>query len=231
MKTVLLELAPLVRDPALYPRPAGGPWYQHIVRYAEAMRNGEQKNFPPILAGRLAGESGKIYNVDGWTRQTAAEKVGLKKFHATIKYYKSKAEMFLDSVYYNMRNGESLDVHAIIADYHKAKAMGVSARVFAETVGWRPSLLMRYVSERSASANGESWALKAPIAQLLCGKRLSEGEIQVNGLLSFQGQMQPIAQLSAMLEENLVDLQNPKIAEALKHLAVLIRKILNEKRR
>lgn len=118
-KTVKIDIGLIDFDTEFYPR-YGGPDWQTVAKYADAMRLGDE--FPPPVVGK---RKGRYVIIDGVHRYQAYEKLDASAIECVICEAPESKWLFL-AAQYNVRHGRPLTKQDRIAIANKLKVSGVS---------------------------------------------------------------------------------------------------------
>jgi len=214
------KYATLILDADLYPR--GSVDDQYIGTLAEALRSGAK--LPPPVA---CAATKRI--IDGAHRQKAALRVFGKDYAGEVifKKYRSDADRFADAVRLNAGHGRRLST------YDRAHCLAIAERVelsverLADCLSITCATLEDLRTDRTAhitSLNGRasrSVALKHTNRHL-AGRELSAAQVEGNDRSGGMQQLFYVNQVINLLEHDLVDPQDGRMAERLQRLGGLV---------
>ncbi len=216
MRTI--KVAEIIIDYTLYPRNSVD---EHNVRgIMDVIRIGG--TLPPVLIDR---KSKRV--VDGVHRTLGHLRLDKDaKIEVIEKDYKNDAAIFLDAMRLNADHGAKLDssdrTHClIVAERLKIKldAVAGALRMPKEKLG---DLRNKRIAK---AANGLSVPLKRTM-QHMSGRRLTKSQLAANKRSSGMNQVFYVNQLVDLIEAELLDQEDEKLLERLRHLHGLLETLL-----
>jgi hypothetical protein len=217
-------LSDLVEDFTIYPRASVDETnVSHIV---EVLRSGKE---PPKIV--VCVDSKRI--VDGIHRYRAMRRVLGPNAEVVVegRKYASDKERFLDAVRLNASHGRNLStydrVHCLIrADEFKltAEEMADALSMTVGAVGELRTDRMGRLRVARAEDTGRAVPLKFPVKHM-AGKTLTRAQVDVVKRLGGNNQVFYINQLVDLIENDMIDLENPRVVERLEVLLELLRKL------
>lgn len=210
----VVKAASLVLDYNLYPRTQVDS--QHLAEMCEAERAGVE--FPPVVAD---SKSKRV--VDGFHRVLKHMKLYGEgaELPCAFKRFGSEKEMFLEAMRLNANHGRHL------CSYDKAHCILVSSRL--KISDDQIALALAITTDRvelvksTKMANVEEGGVKVTVAikrtiRHKAGKRLTKRQHEANDQLGGMEQLFYVNQLILLVENDLLDTENAKLMERLKHL-------------
>ena len=202
----------LIGEVKLYPRASKSA---NLVRqFAEALRAGVV--LPPIVVER---DTSRV--VDGFHRVEAHKRVyGPEALIEVLeKDYADEAEMFVDVMRLNSAHGSRL------APYDQLRCIGIAQElsIDPERIAGALSVTPSYVGELSARRLGTELATRSPIPlkrtiEHMRGRPLTTAQMEANRKLGGQSQAFYLNQLNLLVENGLLDLENPRVRDGLRRL-------------
>lgn len=216
MRTIKAAL--VVLDYNLYPR---NNVDQHNVRaIMDALEAGEE--MPPIIIDRHTKKA-----VDGFHRTLAKLKRDPdSEIEVIEKTYKNESEMFLDAMRYNSTHGARLDPCDRVRCTIIAEKLSIPLAAVAGALHVPAEKLGALKSDRTATtAGGLSIPLKRTI-QHMAGQKLTKAQNAANDKLSGMNQVFYVNQVILLIESNLLNKEDEKLLDALRHLSELLEGLL-----
>ena len=215
-----MKAADILLDYTLHPR---NNVDAHNVRsICDALEAGE--TMPPVIIER---KSKRV--VDGIHRVLAFLRRDPESVIDVIeKDYKNDGEMFLDAIKYNATHGARLDPCDRVHCVHTAERLHVPLDKVAGALHTSPEKLGDLRTYRTAIGSG---GLHIPLKrtfQHMAGKRLNKAQVKVNERSSGMNQSFYANQLIDLIESELLDKQDEKLYERLRHLHGLLESLLVE---
>lgn len=212
-------LSGLVLDRGLSPRARLNS--NHVRQLAEAMRAGAK--LPPIVVERKTSRV-----VDGFHRVEAHRRVHGPEalVEAQERDYADKGEFFLDAVRLNAAHGYRLAPYDHLRCVAVAEELSIDPRRVAGALSVRPS----YVGDLQARRMGTELTTRGPIPlkrtiEHMRGRALTPAQIEINQKLGGQSQQYYINQINLLVENGLLDLENPRVTEGLVRLLENLRNL------
>lgn len=192
-------------DEVLYPRNKKSQ--QLASQYAEAKRAGAK--FPPIKVD----QHGRL--IDGWHRLLADDINGVKQIEVERVKVRDDTDFFEQAMTANAHHGQrytGIDyAHMVL----RGRELGIPDDRIAQLVYVTPGFLEEAIRDWFAlNSKSEQVALKRTIRHMR-GRKLSTDQIAANDRLSGMNQSFYVNQLLLLLENDLVDTENPKLIEKL----------------
>ena len=211
MATAKVAASLLVKDYNVYPRASVDEY--HVREIAEAISVEHQ--LPPIIADR---ESKRI--VDGFHRHAAWQKVhgADVKVEVVWKSYGSEADLFRDAATLNAGHGR------ILTTYDKARCLGIADQLgltqdsIADALHMTKERADKLVMTR-LTADGQP--LKNTMRQF-AGETLTGSQKETNQKAGGMAPLFYINQVSALLESDSLEWENPQVRAGLSRLQNLL---------
>lgn len=205
---VTMNRAAIRVDEALYPRHDQAK--QVAAQYAEAKRAGAK--FPPIRVD----QHGRL--IDGLHRLMADDINGVTQIEVERVKVKDDNEFFKLAITANAHHGvryTGIDYAQMVL---RGREMGIPDDEIAKLVYVTPGYLEEAIRDWFALNNkSEAVALKRTIKHMR-GRKLNAGQMEANKKLSGMNQGFYVNQLRLLLENDLIDTENPKLVENLQGL-------------
>lgn len=217
MKT--MKVAEVVLDYNLYPR---NNVDQHAVRaIVEALKVGVA--LPAILIDR---KSKRV--VDGFHRTIAKRRFDGPdaEIDAIEKNYKNEAAIFQDAMRLNAAHGTRLDPCDRVRCTIIGERLGIAIDMIAGALNMSTDKLVDLKTTRTARGKGD---LAVPIkrtVQHLAGRKLTRRQEEANMKLSGMQQVFYANQLIELIESKMLDQEDAKLLERLRHLHELLEGLL-----
>jgi len=210
-----IPIGKLVIDFDIYPRAEVDS--QHVAYLAEALRAGN--TLPALIVEK------KTYRIaDGVHRYRAHMQVfgADHEVEAIEKTYASDAELFLDAARYNSGHGRILTMFDRTHCLLKADQLKIEPDQIASALQITIEKLGELRTGRVGNLrHGGDVPLKRTI-QHMAGQRLTKPQMEANRKLSGMNQMFYVNQLILLLENDLLDVENEKLLDALARLRALL---------
>jgi hypothetical protein len=226
MTTTTIKLSELVFNFEFYPRAKVDSY--HVAHLTEAYRSGAE--LPALIVDK---ESKNI--VDGFHRGYALERLHGKDAIAKVilKSYPDRAAMFLDAMVYNGGHGRNLSTFdrahcVILAERYgiEPEQIAASLAITIQSVG---ELRQNRVG-RLKGKGGVATPLKRTLRHMV-DQPMTEGQVEAQTKLGGMEQLFYVNQIIVLIENDLLDVDNPKLMLGLEHLAELLQQILPKKRK
>jgi hypothetical protein len=218
MKT--LWIAQLVFDFSLYPRVEIDSQHVHYIR--QAIKAGLK--LPPIIIDKA---SKRI--IDGMHRARAyrLEYGDDYKIQVEERTYDSEAAMFIEAMRLNAAHGRMLTTYDRAHCVLHAEQLKIEPEQIAEALHVTTEVIGKLRRDRTGrlhakAARGQSIPLKRTLRHK-AGQQLTERQQAVNKKLGGMEQLFYANQLIMLFENDLVDVGNEQLVQALRHLGRLIR--------
>ena len=217
-----VKIVSLVLDYDYYPRNSVD---STAVSYmVDSLEDGNE--FPPIVAD---AKTKKV--IDGFHRV----KAHLRHFgeHGEIdvefRNYKSEKEMFLDAVRLNASHGVKLKRYDQARCGKRAKELRISKSLMAHALKMTLSRFNKLMDERAATSksSNETIIIKPPIKHKM-GKPLTKEQEKVIPKLGGNTQLWYINQLIHLIKNDLIDIENQNIMDAMNVLMGYINNFMLE---
>lgn len=186
----------------------------HTRQLAEALQAGA--TMPPIVVER---ETSRV--VDGFHRVEAHRRVYGREalIEVVEKDYPDEAEMFLDAMRLNSAHGHRLAPYDQLRCVAIAQRLHIDERRVAEALSVRPS----YVGELSARRLGTELSTRSPIPlkrtiEHMTGRPLTQMQMEANKKLGGQSQAFYLTQINLLVENDLLNLEDPRVIAELVRL-------------
>lgn len=224
--TITIKLSELVFNFEFYPRTKVDSY--HVAHLAEAYRSGA--DLPPLIVDK---ESKNI--IDGFHRGYALERLHGKDATAKIilKSYPDRAAMFLDAMVYNGGHGRNLSTfdraHCVIL----AERYGIEPEQIAASLAITIQSVGELRQDRVGRLKGKG-GVETPLKRTLrhmVDHPMTQQQVEAQVKLGGMEQLFYIHQIIILIENDLLDVENPKLMQAIEHLAKLLRNVLSKKRK
>ena len=208
MATRTVKLTAVKKDELMYPR------YRIdlgvVAKYMEAMDSGAV--FPPITVDQ------NMRVMDGVHRLTAYEKRQVEEVTVEVQRVRDDSEFFRRSLEMNSSHGRQFTqidyAHMIL----RGRELGIDEKTIAELVHVTPGYLEEATRGWFArNKEGEMIPLKRTI-QHMAGQKLTDEQVAANRKLGGWGATFYINQISMLLENDLINMENKQTMEALRKL-------------
>lgn len=205
-----VRISKLVLDERLYPRTHLNNY--HVQQLMEAIKAGTR--FPPIV---IDNASNKV--VDGWHRIEAKRRINGSEamIEAEAREYKSEADMFQDAILLNASHGEALTPMDQAHCLARAQDFKLEQATVAGMLNITVQRAEGLVQTRIASSGQGNVVLKGSTAWM-AGRRLNPEQVAYNRKAGGLPQTFYINQVTAMLESDSVNWDDPKLVASLKKL-------------
>ena len=185
-----------------------------VRQLAEALRAGVV--LPPIVAQK---ETARV--VDGFHRVEAHRRVHGREALIEVleKDYADEGEMFLDAMRLNSAHGSRLAPYDQLRCVGIAQELSIDPRRVAGALSVRPS----YVGELSARRLGTELSTRSPVPlkrtiEHMRGRPLTRAQMEANKKLGGQSQAFYLNQINLLIENGLLDLDDPRVRAELLRL-------------
>lgn len=217
-KITRIKLSELVIDYTIYPRHKVDDY--HVRSMVESLRSGS--GLPPMLVEK---KSRRV--IDGVHRYHAYQRVNGPDFSAPciLKEWPDEKSLVIEAIALNSAHGRSLTTFDKARCVALAETWGIEPVALATALKIRVERLEILKATRLAFHGQESVALKATVGHL-AGKELSDNEFSFIPRAGGPPQAFYINQVIALLENNVVDWENERVAGALRKLMGLLEKAL-----
>lgn len=209
-------LCELVEDFSIYPRlQVSG---QHVNDLAEALRAGAE--LPPVIIDKKTKAI-----VDGVHRCRAHRKVYGDdcQIEAVEKDFKNQGEMLLEAARLNFLHGRRMATADLVRCAVLAKDLKVSQKQLALACNVRMERLTELTLTRTATTERDTRQI--PLKRTfehLAGQPLNDEQQETNKHSTGMPQLVYVNQLISMLENDMLDHDNPKLMVRLKRLHELL---------
>jgi hypothetical protein len=216
-----IKLSEIVLDFSLYPRAEVNK--QHISYMLEAHTAGTK--FPPIVIDKKSKRAIDGFHRHGMYKRALGDEATVE---VVEKSYRSEREMFLDAMRMNAAHGRALSTFdrtrcIVLAQQLKMTHAEVASalQITVEKVGELG--VMRVGELRSAKRNGPhtSIPIKRTIRHM-SGKRLTQAQSDTNDKLGGMEQLFYVNQLTMLIENKLLDVENEGLMKGVVKLHKLL---------
>ena len=228
-----VKLSELIFNFEFYPRTKVDSY--HVAHLAEAYRAGVE--LPPLIVDKQS-----MNIVDGFHRGYALERLHGKDAEADVilKTYRDRAAMFVDAMRYNGGHGRNLSTfdraHCVILAERfgiEADQIAASLSITVETVGELRS--NRVGRLRGKIVDGKAGAetptpLKRTLRHMV-DHALTAKQAEAQTKLGGMEQLFYVNQMIILIENNLLDLDNPKLMQGIERLTELLAALAKKKRK
>jgi len=218
-KRRVLKIADIDERQDLYPR--NNYNWQTAYDYQVSMKAGA--NFPPVV---VTIQKGKFMLVDGKHRLEALKKNKETHVEAEILKPMSDKQIYIEAIKRNITHGRIFSPQEKADICVRLKDLKISTAMIAKIVNIPASKIQGFVADRiSFTTQGEAFAVKKPLRHL-SGKTVKSDTPLVQ--IPFQGNSQVgiIDELTALIEENLIDFKDKVVIARLKYLKKILNKIV-----
>ncbi len=206
MDTVVqIPLSEVVLDFDLYPR--GQIDSTNVSEMIDACKAGVE--LPPILLDRKSKRC-----IDGFHRYRRAERMKEPAIAATLKDYKSEAEMLLDALRLNAQHGRKLSPFDRTRASLLADKLGIERSAVAEALSVPIEKLESLQANKSARAGSLTIPIKRTIHHM-AGRKLNKRQVETNRKLSGSSQKYLVRQLIMLIGSKLLDMEDEELMEEL----------------
>jgi hypothetical protein len=220
-----IPLAEIVLNFTLYPRRVVDGQHVHYLR--EAIRAGA--TLPPLVVWRKGNQL-----VDGFHRHAAYKAEGIEEVEAVEKDYANEKTAFLDSIRFNACHGRRLDscdrTHCLLRseELHIEPTLLASAmNITVDALGELRATKVGQMRATPAGGPGLEIPLKHTIRHM-AGRTLTKDQAEANQGLGGMNQLFYVNQVLLLIENGLVDTDNERLEEGLRHLAESLNKYLSK---
>lgn len=215
-----IKAADLVLDFDLYPRNSVDA--HNVKHICDALAAGI--DLPPVIIDK---KSKRV--VDGFHRVRANLRLYGEDATVTVveKAYKNDAAIFIDAMRYNASHGAKLDqcdrTHCVLI----AERLSIPAEAVAGALNMPvDKLSLLRMTRVATSTSGLSIPLKRTISKQFAGRRLNKRQVEANEKLSGMNQAFYVNQLIELLESNMIDTDDERLVDRLRHLSELLESIV-----
>lgn len=214
---IKLPAAQLVFDFNLYPRSDVDD--THVAHIAEAIRAGT--DMPPVIA---CADSYRI--IDGFHRTRANIRVHGDEavVDVVLKRYRSDRERFIDAMKYNAHHGHNLTTADRARCVLFAEKLHISMEVLAGALSMTTEAVGKLTVNRvgkmrvaSAADTAEKVPLKYVVRHMR-GRTMTRAQVEAQKRLGGNNQVFIVNQLITLIENDLLDQENPRLMERLANL-------------
>lgn len=202
----LLRIREIQMDPKIYPR-TGIDW-KTVYNYQLAMNAGSV--FPPITVGNIEKFKG-IYLIDGWHRWKATKQRGEEFIGAEVMRFGSKGEAFVEALRRNIGHGKPLSIYEKVRAIKKLEGLKFKREEISQIIKIPINNIKRLMLRKIALIRGAEVALKTIVESrgAEVGASIEEIQEKLHGI----SQVELLSDLLILLENDLLDLDDPKVAE------------------
>jgi hypothetical protein len=216
----LLRIDEVVFDEGLYPRMQAN-WFT-INKYAKAMKAGA--TFPPIAVARY---NNKYILIDGKHRLEAYKTN--KETHLQAEIYEDldEKQIYIMSVRTNATHGQPLSTADVATVIVRLQSMKVSQGEISQLTGIQAKDLQQFIGKRiTHTISGKEVILKKSLQHLsgdgLVADNIGEVQREYTGI----GQTQLLDTIISLLENKIIDSENPQVVQKLVRVYELIDEII-----
>jgi hypothetical protein len=217
------KLGDLVLDFSIYPRKEVDSQHASIIQ--EAIEGGAV--LPPMV---IEKKTKRV--VDGFHRHRAYKRISGNdpEFVVTCieKTYTSEAALFLDAMRFNAEHGRALTkfdrTHCVLL----AMQLHVPDKDIAKVLHINVDAVQKLTVDRTAYGTNGKQKL-TPIKRTIlhkAGQKLTKEQVKCNGKLGGQEQGFYVHQLVMLIENELLDTENERLMEQIRHLYELLEGVL-----
>ncbi len=206
-----VKVADLILDYELAPRASSAG---NVDRLADAMRSGEKIPAPVVCAKTMRVN-------DGFHRVKAHIRVFGKASSITVnlKTYESDESFFLEAMEANTSHGANLSMLDRIHCAHVGARLGIETEKVAGALHMPADKLAKITVDRSAmDKNGRPLPLKPALSKPWHGRKLTQGQQDVNATMNANSPQYFARQLTRLLQAGVVDLEDDGTRAALDEL-------------
>lgn len=204
-----VAIADLVLDHSLYPRAQVSS--VTVSQLADAIQAGSV--LPPIRVDR---ETMRV--IDGFHRVKAHKHLGLETIAAQLEIVVSDADFFERAVAANSAHGSRFAPYDYARILQRAMELGLERERVAVVLRATPVRLEEVERGYFALMGSQPVPTKRTIAHM-CGRQLTPAQVETNKKLGGMNQFFYVNQLLLLIDNDLIDWDNPKLLEGLYRLA------------
>jgi hypothetical protein len=217
MEEKILAIEEIKTIPELYPR-SKVSWLT-AYDYSQKMKAGEV--FPPVV---VAYYNNEYILVDGWHRIEALKILGEKYVRAQIIKPKDEKEIYIQAVKLNLRHGRPLSPYEKALIVKKLEGFNFTKEQISDILKIPLDSLERFVAERVKRVSiGKEVVVKKVLSNVELPPDF-DTSIQEN--LSARNQIKLLDELTILLENNLIEIDNEQVKDRLIKVYSLIQDIL-----
>lgn len=203
----LLKIREIRMDPEIYPR-TGTDW-KTVYNYQLAMNAGSV--FPPITVGRIEGFKG-LYLVDGWHRWRATKRRGEEFIEAEVLRFGSKGKAFIEALRRNLGHGKPLSIYEKVRAIKRLEGLEFKMEEISQIIKIPMNKIEKLMIRKITLVRGAELVLKSTVDHLGASADASVEEIQKK-LHTGMSQVDLLSDLLILIENDFLDLDDPKVAE------------------
>ena len=212
VKPKIMKLAELVLDYDVYPRPSLDS--THVSAMLEALESDAE--FPALIA---CEKTKRV--VDGFHRIRAFERAGIDEHTVELRRYASDAELVADAIRLNVTHGRRLTPYDRARCLLLAEKFGIDDKTVANAMNMTLERLGEIRSTRFATTKDGPIALKRTIRHM-AGRKLNKRQVEANRRLSGMNAVFYVNQIIELLEADLLNMDDERLAERLTKLHGLL---------
>lgn len=202
----LLNIREIRMDPKIYPR-TGTDW-KTVYNYQLAMNAGSV--FPPITVGKIEGFKG-IYLVDGWHRWRATKRRGEEFIEAEVLHFGNQGEAFIEALKRNLGHGKPLSIYEKVRAIKKLEGLKFKMEEISQIIRIPMGKIENLMIRKITLVRGAELVIKSTVEHL--GPGAGEAIERVQSKLHGLSQEDLLSDLLILIENDLLDLDDPKVAE------------------
>lgn len=216
-----VDIDEIVFDKEIYPR--NEPFWMYYYEYAQAMKTGSK--FPPIV---LAKHNNKLYLIDGKHRIEANKLLKNKKIEAEVYIGWSRERMFEESIKLNISHGKPLSPFDKRKIALKLKDLKYPDIKISQIIKVPLANLQKFTSQKLVSSTTGKTLIEVPLKSSLkhlAGQHMDIediGNINNSQQIMKSQQIRLLNELIRIIEDDLLDINNKSISEAIKTLKDLL---------
>jgi hypothetical protein len=215
IQSTKVKVSDVIFERSIYPRvinKKGLPFWAMADRYYLAMKAGNA--FPPIA---LAPIKGKLVLVDGMNRLIATKRLGLEEIEAEVlEGCTNYDDAYIEALARNTTHGATLTPYEIATAIRNLKKKGASWDVIARTL---------HIPTESAQKMLRERVVKGVVIKRIAMPVKERATDSNQRTLSAKNQLSLINELITILKNDLLDLSNKKVIEAVSELKELIERL------
>ena len=218
-----IAISKLVFDFGLYPRTHIDS--VNVTNMLAAMQAGNE--FPPIVVDKKS-----LRIVDGFHRVKCMERFGDENasIRAELKNYANEGAIFQDAMLLNSSHGRAFSNFERAKCIFRAEELKIDTATIAICLRMTPERLDALRIKRGASLKGDDMPL-FPVKntiQYMAGRKLTADQYKANDKLGGMKPLFYVNQLLILLENNLIDKENPGLIQGLEKLSETLEKFLKK---
>lgn len=220
LKTQILRVDELKLVEKFYPREMVD--WRVVATYNNALKVGAK--FPPIVVGKVGRD---FVVIDGWHRVKAFKMNKQEFIEAEILDTIDEKELFIEAVKRNIPHGRPFSIQDRVNIHLKLEKMHIDKMTIEKILMMPIANIEKISSGRVAfTSSGKEFVLKQPMSNM-AGKTLPDSyEDLSENIQGGNSQVQLIIQFEKLLENNVLDMSNPRVYGKLVKIYGLLKKVI-----